>query len=157
MSACLAGPPAVLAADNSSSTFFGPHPSLTAGVQALQFKDYESGVRLTLEGLDYASSRRQKAAALSNLCAGYAGTGEYEQALVACNEALRLRPRFWNAYNNRAIAWLALGHLVNARADLEAGLALNPDSRSLEEVRVMLLAREADMNVTMAAATPASP
>ncbi|MDJ0929345.1 MAG: tetratricopeptide repeat protein, partial [Gammaproteobacteria bacterium] len=73
-----------------------------------------------------------------------------------CDEALRLRPRFWNAYNNRALAWLALGHLVNARADLEAGLALNPNSRNLEKVRVMLLAREAEMNVTMAAVTPAN-
>ncbi|MDJ0927085.1 MAG: hypothetical protein QNJ73_05480, partial [Gammaproteobacteria bacterium] len=57
--------PAAIAADNSSSTFFGPHPSLTAGVQALHFKDYESGVRLTLDGIEHTTSRRQKAAALS--------------------------------------------------------------------------------------------
>ncbi|RMF98351.1 MAG: hypothetical protein D6727_03020 [Gammaproteobacteria bacterium] len=139
----LADPAPAGKADNA--TTFGPNAELVAGAQALQMGDYADGVRLTLAGLAEVTERRQRAVGLSNLCAGYAGLGEYRKALAACNESLAINPRSWRSYNNRAIAYIGLGRLVEARRDLEAGRALNPDAAKLREVEALLRAREAEL------------
>ena len=49
-----------------------------------------------------------KVAALTNLCAAYAATGEYTLALEACDSALDMRDGAWRALNNRGAAlWLS--------------------------------------------------
>ncbi|WP_203293609.1 tetratricopeptide repeat protein [Maricaulis parjimensis] len=49
-----------------------------------------------------------KVAALTNLCAAYAATGEYERAIESCDTALEMRDGAWRALNNRGAAlWLS--------------------------------------------------
>ncbi len=126
---------AVLAmAEPGSHTVFGTDPALIDGARALQLRDFATGIELTLEGLAATVDPADRAAALSNLCAGYVGTKQYALALQACNAALAIRPLNWRTWSNRALAWLGQGRLAQARRDLEAGLRLAPEAHALQEV-----------------------
>lgn len=133
---------AVSAAEPDSTTVIGVNEDLSAGARALQMKDYEEGVRLTIEGLKFENSRRNRASGLSNLCAGYTALQQYADAITSCNEAIDINNNNWHAYNNRALAYLGQGDIEAAKRDLEAGRRLNPDSRKLLEVAEMIEMRE---------------
>jgi tetratricopeptide (TPR) repeat protein len=125
-----------------SVAVIGANPHLANGARALFVRDYDSGIRHTLAGLKEEVAVGQRTAALSNLCAGYVGAQRYAEAVAACTEAIDLRRTNWRAFNNRAIAYFFQGNFVAARADLAAGLALNPDSGQLHKVQAMLQARD---------------
>lgn len=119
----------------ASKTVIGvANADLAAGADALRFGDYEEGIKLTLRGLQQHPSPRDRAAALSNLCAGYAATDRLDLAIEHCNESLELDGRNWHAYHNRATAHLFKGDLELAIKDVEAGLELNPHSAKLRKV-----------------------
>ncbi len=118
----------------TGSIVHGVNPDLAAGAKALEFGNYEEGIRLTLAGLSKTIRPKDRVGALSNLCAGYVGTQEYEVALRYCNRALRLDSSNWHAYNNRGLANLGLGRYGEARHDVEKGLSLNPTARELQLV-----------------------
>jgi tetratricopeptide (TPR) repeat protein len=145
------------AADSPNATVVGTEPLLSDGARALQFREYEQGVRLTLEGLKLSVSRRERAAGLNNLCAGYAGLQRYDEALAACNEALTLNIARWRVFNNRALALLGKKQVAAARRDVEAGLAINPDSRSLKKVLKLVEIAEISPKITIAAVDSANP
>ena len=130
--ACLCG--STGQAEEPGSIVYGVDPDLAAGADALEIGSYQEGIRLTLAGLSEAIRRKDRVGALSNLCAGYVGTREYEEALRYCNRALRLDPSDWHAYNNRGLANLGLGRYDEARHDVDKGLSLNPTSRDLHRV-----------------------
>lgn len=68
-------------------------------------------------------SARDRTATYSNLCAGYAATGDTDAAIAACDMALELRDNAWRALNNRGAAhWLA-GNREAAAADFRAAEA----------------------------------
>jgi tetratricopeptide (TPR) repeat protein len=134
--ACLCGSTGQAA--ETGSIVHGVDPDLSAGADALELRDYEGAIRLTLAGLNEALRPRDRIGALSNLCGGYVGTGEYEEALRYCNRALRLDSSNWHAYNNRGLANLGLGRYGEARHDVEKGLALNPTSSELRQVDVLV-------------------
>lgn len=140
-----------IAADPPNTTVVGSEPLLSDGARALQFRDFEQGVRLTLEGLKFNVSRRERAAGLNNLCAGYAGLKRYDLALEACDEALTLNISRWRVFNNRALALLGKNQVAAARRDVEAGLAINPDSRSLNKVLKLVEIAEISPEITIAA------
>ncbi len=75
------------------------------------------------------------------MCAGYAGAGRHAEALAACDEAIQLNTGNWRAYNNRSLALLGLGRLGDARRDLAAAVAINPDSPKLAQTRAWIEAR----------------
>ena len=133
---------AAVAAEPDSTTVIGVNPDLSAGARALQMKDYEEGVRLTIEGLKFEASRRNRASGLSNLCAGYTALRQYDEAIDSCNQAIEIDNYNWHAYNNRALAHLGRGDLEAARRDLQAGQRLNPDSNKLLKVEEMIVAQE---------------
>ncbi len=139
---------------NTSSTILGTQPDLADGARALQLRQFEEGVRLTLQGLKQASSRRQRASGLSNLCAGYAALQRYDEAIEACNAAMDLNAPRWRVYNNRALALLGKGQVIAARRDVDAGLAMNPDSNSLRKVLVLVEVAEISPEITIAAVAP---
>ncbi len=140
-----------------SATVIGTPSQLADGARALQFRDYEVGVRLTLEGLRGTVAPRERAAALSNLCAGYAGLERFDEAIDACNRALALNAVPWRVLNNRAIAYLGKGQLQAARSDVEAGLKLNPDSGKLQKVLMMIEIAEMQPRISIADASTAMP
>ena len=123
-----------------NKTVIGPsNEDLAAGADALLAGDAEEGVRRTLRGLEYASSKRDRVAGLSNLCAGYAMLNEPEQGLQWCDEAIELRDTHWRALSNRALILIQLGRLEQAERDLSKAEALAPNARTVKMVRSMLL------------------
>jgi tetratricopeptide (TPR) repeat protein len=128
------------AADNQQT--FGANHDLVAGARALQYGDFESGIRLTHLGLKSGSSPLERVKALNNLCAGYTAAGLHDQAILHCDQALSLDTRNWRIFNNRALAHLGNGRIFAAKQDLEKGLKLNPESRKLAQVAALIDARE---------------
>ena len=115
---------------------------LSDGSNALRAGDFEEGVRLTLRGLEMDPFGRHKADALSNLCAGYIGLNQLDEALRYCDEAIEANPDHWRAYNNRAAALLRKGDEGGARAAIFRGLAVAPESRTLNRALENLDARK---------------
>ena len=109
------------------------------GANALLAGDAVEGVALTLKGLKTAHGEREKKIAHSNLCAGFVLLGQADTALEHCNWVLERDPSYWRTYNNRAIAYLRLERFEESEADIKKGLALNPRSEKLKEVKGMYL------------------
>jgi Flp pilus assembly protein TadD len=122
-------------ASDMERTILGVSSDLADGATALTSGNYDEGIRLTKLGLDSPPKPSQRSAALSNLCAGFDGTAQYQRALKHCTAALRIDGRNWQAYNNRAIAHLGLGDLEAAEADILRAVALNPKSRKLQRAQ----------------------
>ena len=104
--------PGMLIADETpdSRTVLGPrNPDLANGAQALLEGDAEEGVRLTHLGLAAALGRRERQAALGNLCVGYLLLDQFDEAIGYCDQALAENDRNWRVYNNRALVYLKLG------------------------------------------------
>ena len=116
----------------------GANPHLANGATALTLRHFDEGIRHTQRGLDRPAKRRDRAAALSNLCAGFDGQQDYEQALAHCNAALEIDDDNWQAYNNRALAHLGLGELDQAQLDIDRGLELNPKAKELRRVQALV-------------------
>ncbi|MGI9329273.1 MAG: hypothetical protein ACR2QB_01035 [Gammaproteobacteria bacterium] len=129
-------------AEAESSLTFGAAAGLSDGARALFAGDYDNGISLTRAGLRQETGKRERAAGLSNLCAGYVGSKAYKLAVAACTQAIEIRPSNWRAFNNRALAHLAMGDLHAARSDVTAGMALNPESGLLARVDDMVSTRE---------------
>ncbi len=119
-------------------TVFGISQQLADGAMAIRSGRYSEGLRLTHRGLAFEISKGQRAAAYSNLCAGHAGLQQYPEAVAHCDTALTLEPRRWQAYSNRALAYLGMGKLDLASQDVGNGLAINPDSATLQRVQQLI-------------------
>lgn len=137
--ACLCLASSIAVSQENKSVLGPKNEDLHAGAEALLAGDAEEGVRRTLIGLKYSSSPRNRAAGLSNLCAGYAMLEKPEEALPWCSEAIELNDRHWRAYSNRALVYIQLGHLEEAEQDLQMAEELAPRSRTVKTVRSMLL------------------
>src|SRR5688572_33149627 len=61
---------------------------LAAGAEAIRAGQYDDGIRLTKLGLNRPASPRDRAAALSNLCAAHAAKREPDTAIGYCTESL---------------------------------------------------------------------
>ena len=121
-----------------AKTVVGPaNADLADGAAALRVGDAEDGVRLTERGLMSATSRRDRVAGYSNLCAGLAMLERLDEALQACNRALELDERHWRSYSNRALVYLKQERYPEAERDISAGEALNPNARTLRTLRAM--------------------
>jgi tetratricopeptide (TPR) repeat protein len=125
---------APLAAIAQSATVLGNDNQLLAdGSASLAAGRYEEGIRLTLAGLDLPNNPGDEAAAHSNLCAGYAALKRWPEALPHCNRSLELDRHNWRTYNNRAAVFVGLKLYDLAVTDVNAGLALDPDSQTLHK------------------------
>ncbi len=134
--------PSMLIADETpdSRTVLGPrNPDLANGAQALLEGDAEEGVRLTRLGLAAALGRRERQAALGNLCAGYLLLDQFDEAIGYCDQALAENDRNWRVYNNRALVYLRLARFEEAEADIVRGQELAPNARTLKVAKGMLL------------------
>lgn len=137
----LAVPPALAqtTGENESKTVIGPrNPDLYYGAQALLDGDAEKGVELTLSGLQKAQGRRERQAALSNLCAGYLMLDKYDEGLGYCDLAVEENERNWRALNNRALVYMNLKRYDDAEADLDRAQEIAPNARTLKEARGLL-------------------
>lgn len=129
-----------IATAQESKTVIGPsNPDLFHGANALKAGDGEEGVRLTLLGLQYAASRRDRLTGMSNLCAGYIMLEQLETAISYCDQVLEENDQHWRAYSNRALAYVKLGQFDEAEQDLRKAEALAEHARTVKIVRSMLL------------------
>ena len=126
---------------SDSTQLIGVNPQLSDGARALQLGDYAEGIRLTLEGLKTRPGQRHRASALNNLCAGYVASGQFEEAIQHCSDAIEINDRNWRMYSNRALAFLGKGQVAAAVRDTRKGLELNPDGPTLIKVRAMIRER----------------
>jgi tetratricopeptide (TPR) repeat protein len=117
-----------------SATIIGPsNPQLAAGATALDQGRIDEGIQLTLAGLRVPADPRDKAAAYSNLCGGYAMLKQWTEALQHCNTALELDKSNWRTFNNRASVYAGTLRWDRAVNDIRAGLKISPNSRTLRE------------------------
>jgi tetratricopeptide (TPR) repeat protein len=126
----------------SSTTVIGGNELLQEGAAALREGDYERGIELTQLGLKRPNADHDVAAALSNLCAGFVGLRQYEQALKHCDDSLAINDTNWRTWNNRAAAHLGKGMYDAALQDVESGLERAPESNTLKKTRAIVLARQ---------------
>jgi tetratricopeptide (TPR) repeat protein len=122
---------------------------LYAGSQALVAQQYEEGIRLTKLGLELATGPRDRASALSNLCAGYAAKNEPDVAIDYCTESLAINDRNWRAYSNRAYAYYLKRNFAEADRDLDQALLINPEARQMPAIRGMMNERRLRGRVTI--------
>ena len=126
--------------DAVAKTVIGPgNADLADGAAALQTGDADEGVRLTQRGLAKASSKRDRVAGYSNLCAGLVMLDRLDEALQACDRALELDDEHWRGYSNRALVYLKRQQYAEAERDISRGQALNPYARTLKDLRAMYL------------------
>lgn len=111
---------------------------LAAGAEAIRAKQYDDGIRLTKLGLERSASPRDRAGALSNLCAAYAAKGESDLAIKSCTDSLTIDSENWRAYNNRSYAYYLKGRYRLADADLKKAVAINPNARQMATIRGMI-------------------
>ena len=123
-----------------SKVVIGPRNlDLSEGAQELLAGNAAEGVKLTLRGLAVAQGKREKEAALSNLCAGYIMIGMLEPALEYCNMLILSNERHWRGRNNRALIYVMQENYEKAEEDLLVGQELNPNARTLKVVKGMLM------------------
>jgi tetratricopeptide (TPR) repeat protein len=137
----LAGGAEGQSADKAESRIvLGANELLSQGAEELRIGQYDEGIRLTTLGLSQAPSVNERAAALSNLCAGYAakGKGSADKAIDYCTQSLALRDQNWRAYCNRSYAYYLKGQYKQAHDDLEVAASINPDARQIAKIRGMI-------------------
>ena len=117
----------------SANTVIGPNVMLADGAEALMRGDWQRGVQLTQMGLTFAVSQQDRASALANLCAGFAGLKQFQRALEHCDQSIALVSDNWRTWQNRAAANLGLGKIEESLRDIQRGLQLNPDSDPLQK------------------------
>ena len=123
-----------------SKVVIGPRNlDLAEGAQELLAGNAAEGVKLTLRGLQSAQGKREKEAALSNLCAGYIMINQLDSALTYCNMLLASNDRHWRGYNNRALIYVMKKEYKKAEEDLLTGQEINPNARTLKVVKGMLM------------------
>jgi tetratricopeptide (TPR) repeat protein len=115
------------------------NPDLAEGARALLGGRNETGIRLTLKGLEVANTRKEEEAALSNLCAGYTNMGNYDEALKYCDILLQRNDRLWRPYNSKALIYISRKQYDKAEEALIKGEALNPDALSMKIARALFL------------------
>jgi tetratricopeptide (TPR) repeat protein len=125
-----------------SSTVLGHNAMLADGSLALLNRQWEKGIQLTLMGLQETVSNEDRAAGYANLCGAYIATKQFESALENCDRSLAIDETNWRAWQNRAAAKLSLGRINESMRDIERGLAINPDSRALQETLAIARERE---------------
>ena len=85
---------------------------------------------------------RMRYDALNLLCTARAQHGALAAALAACSQAIALRPRGWQALNNRGTVLLKAGRPADALQDYQRALAAKPNStvirHNVEQARARL-------------------
>jgi tetratricopeptide (TPR) repeat protein len=122
---------------------------LAAGAEAIRAGQYDDGIRLTKLGLDRPASPRDRAAALSNLCAAHAAKKEPDTAIVYCTESLGINEANWRAYSNRAYAYYLKRQFAQADSDLDVALSINPNAKQMPQIRGLMNERRLRGRVTM--------
>jgi tetratricopeptide (TPR) repeat protein len=139
---CLIGDPGwaqIEPQPDSRTVIGGGNELLSSGADAIRAGFYDEGIRLTTLGLERRDNTdRDRAAALSNLCAAHAAKREPDTAIPYCTESLTVNGSNWRAFSNRAYAYWLKGMFAEANVDLNAAAALSPGARQVAQIRAMI-------------------
>lgn len=141
----------VVSADESSgnTTVLGANPDLVEGYHAMLSGQFDEAVEKFEAGLKLTVTRRDRAKALSNLCAGYIMLHEYPKAVASCSKSLEISQSNWHALNNRALALMGMNKLEEAATDVSAALVLRPTATKLLRTQEILLGKQRKPRVTI--------
>jgi len=131
-----------LASGTTSTVLGSPNQHLIAGAEALRKRQYQQGIDLTLTGLALPNAPRDHAAALANLCAGYAALKQFDIALKYCDDSLSIDRSNWRTWNNRAAVHLGQGRYDAALGDVHSGLEVAPNSSTLRQTQAIIEAHK---------------
>ncbi|MGI9404874.1 MAG: tetratricopeptide repeat protein, partial [Hyphomicrobiaceae bacterium] len=127
--------PLVLVACQSSGTSrYALGTDTTASVRPLA-----SGIATPVKHSAAPLSSEERARAIADASAynlegsAQGEAGNYKQALANFNRAIATSPGYYQAYSNRALAYIRLGRLDAAMADFDQAIHLNP---SYPEARI---------------------
>ena len=124
---------------DTRSVFGSVNELLVAGADAIRFARYDEGIRLTLLGLERRDiTERNRAAALSNLCAAFAAKNSPSEAIDYCTQSIEISEHNWQAFSNRSYAYWLQARYELAAEDLNRAMALNDRARQLGQIRGML-------------------
>ena len=116
----------------------------------MRAEQYDEGIRLTKLGLDRPASPRDRAAALSNLCAAHAAKNEPDLAIGYCTESLTINDANWRAYSNRAYAYyLKRKFDASRRRSRRRARRSIPTRSQMPQIRGMMNERRLRGRVTM--------
>ncbi len=76
----------------------------------------------------------------------YVGKGEFDQAIAAYTEAIKLAPMHVDTYCNRSVAYREKKEWIRAMADAEKALELDPKSAPAYLVRALVHKARGDLN-----------
>lgn len=110
------------------TTWQRPAGLVTAGAEAIENGRTDRGIELTERAMKRRLSKRDRATALSNLCAGYAAKRDVERALPACDQAVGAGETDWRAFNNRGNVHLIRGAYDQAIDDYRRAIKLDPNA-----------------------------
>ncbi len=105
-----------------------PAGLVTAGAEAIENGQTDRGIELTEQAMKRHLSKRNRATALNNLCAGYTAKRDVERALSACNDAIGTSDTDWRAFNNRGNVHLTRGAYDEAITDYRRAIKLDPNA-----------------------------
>ncbi len=127
-----------VSAQEDSRVVIGPtNPDLHEGAEAIKTGNAQRGVELTMSGLAMATSSRERVIGYNNLCAAYSVLARYDEAVQACNDALRINAYHWRSYSNRAVALIKLERYDEAMQDIRRAMELSPGAERPKEVLAM--------------------
>ncbi|HPF46368.1 MAG: hypothetical protein KDF58_06210 [Alphaproteobacteria bacterium] len=151
MASSLAILPSISSAQLSSEPWLGTIPGdninfastdeLTAIRNMLNAQDYVGAVNYakryisTLENFERSGKTSQyKYDAYNALCLGLTAQQKYEEAMEACNTAIKDAPNRWFAYNSRGSLNFRSGNFSEAEKDYRLALEFAPKSGDISEI-----------------------
>ena len=115
------------AEESKTTIWMGPAPDVAKGALLIDQGQVARGIAVTKQAMQNNLHINDLAVAYNNLCTGDLALRLYHRALAHCNRALRLRPKMWQSYNNRANAYFGLGQWDRAIKDYKRAVNLSPD------------------------------
>jgi len=102
--------------------------SIASGATAFNKGDYSKSAAYSRYALKQGLKKSRRTVAYSNLCAALGADGRYDEALEACDSALKVSPQNWQAFSNRAaVNWLS-GDKTQAMQDISSARDINADA-----------------------------
>jgi len=113
--------------------------NLKQASKAVVVKNWEQASKYLKRATKNSLANEQLQAALIDLCAIDYTLGRLESAKEACDRAIRVNRKAWQAFYNRGHVYRALGQKKAAAADYTKSLALNPNEPKIHTTLQIML------------------
>jgi len=97
------------------------------GIEAMEAQNFEQASKRFNNALRLTVGPKTRAIVLNNLCAVDYQREALEQALRACNQAVRTNKKDWRALANRGNVYVAMGEFTKAKDSFERADRINPN------------------------------